>query len=262
VALSTGHTLVSLLESENGTIGFRYPDYPFITDFVKDYGKPVTATSANLASKPPHYTISSLLKSLSDKKKKMIDLIVDAGRLSHNKPSTVIDLSGQEIQTIRSGDIQFASQDSFVTSSPEQTHKTGQFFANKIIKNKASQKPIIVVLQGNLGAGKTQFVKGMAAHFEIDDVISPTYVVSYEYDIENNPHVERFIHADLYNIETEEEIQHIGLHEASHRSIVCIEWGEKLGSTYSQLADNAHVYHISMGYESETKRLIQIAEQP
>jgi tRNA threonylcarbamoyl adenosine modification protein YjeE len=249
---------VSLLESEEHTIGLRYPDYPFITDLVALYGSPVTATSANLASRPPHYSSHSLLDSLSQKKKDMIDLLIDAEELPRNKPSTVVDLSGEQVQTLRSGDIEFRSRDTFVSQSAEQTFKIGQFFARSTLRKKAPIKPIYVILSGELGAGKTQFVKGVASHFDLEDIISPTYVVSYEYEIYNNTYFDTFIHADLYNIQSEEEIQHIGLAKRTEGNIVCIEWGEKLGSLFSDVQQEGSIYYIDIRYESETIRTIEI----
>lgn len=258
VVLPSQHKLMSLLESEDKTIGLRYPDYPFITDFIAFYGKPVTATSANLSSRPPHYAISSLLHGLPQYKQDMIDLIIDAGQLPQNKPSTVIDLSGEKIQTLRAGDIEYESHSGFITRDPEQTHKTGAFIAKQILENEALQRPIIFILHGPLGAGKTQFVKGMGSYLNISDIISPTYVISYEYDISYHTYFDTFMHVDLYNIISEEELAHIGLINSLEKKIICIEWGEKMGSYLSSLKDHAQVYDIDIQYVSETARSISI----
>jgi L-threonylcarbamoyladenylate synthase len=258
VVVPSRKNLVSQLESEHNTIGLRYPDYPFITDLVALYGSPVTATSANLASRPPHYSSHSLLQSLSQRKKDMINLLIDAGELPRNKPSTVVDLSGEQIQTLRSGDIEFSSKDTFLTQSAEQTFKNGQFFARSILAKKAPLNPVYVILSGELGAGKTQFIKGVASFFGLCDVISPTYTVSYEYEIHDKTYFDTFIHADLYNIQAEEEIQHIGLINRKKGDIVCIEWGEKLGSLFSGIQKEGTIYYIDIRYESETTRTIEI----
>ncbi len=98
VILQSKHRVSKLLEAENGTLGIRVPHYDFLHKVTKKYGLPLTATSANLAGKSPHYSVEALLNSLSETKKDMIDVIVDAGPLPHNKPSTVIDISGGSIR--------------------------------------------------------------------------------------------------------------------------------------------------------------------
>jgi len=86
----------------------------------------------------------------------------------------------------------------------------------------------IVLLRGDLGAGKTTMVKGIAEAFnaaEQDDVTSPTFTLVHEY---RGP--ERTLyHIDLYRIETERELATLGLDDLSNDdgNILLIEWGEK-----------------------------------
>jgi tRNA threonylcarbamoyladenosine biosynthesis protein TsaE len=88
--------------------------------------------------------------------------------------------------------------------------------------------PKLVLLRGELGAGKTTLVKGIAAAFEAaseEDVTSPTFTLVHEY---RGPQVHLF-HIDLYRIETQRELETLGLDDlrAESDSIVLIEWGEK-----------------------------------
>src|SRR3989344_7756249 len=180
VALPSKRILDKRLESERGTLGIRLPHYEPVTQLVAAYGSPVTATSANMAGRSPHYSIDSLLHQLSQTKKDMINLIVDAGRLPRNKPSTVIDLSGDTIQTLRGGDIPFQNVQSFTSISLEQTQQIGR----TLISHQAyNAKPIVIILTGDLGAGKTEMTRGIASNFDIENIVSPTYVVYYEYKI-------------------------------------------------------------------------------
>lgn len=86
----------------------------------------------------------------------------------------------------------------------------------------------IVLLHGDLGAGKTTMVKGIAQAFqaaEQEDVTSPTFTLVHEY---RGP--ERTLyHIDLYRIETERELATLGLDDLSNEegNILLIEWGEK-----------------------------------
>ncbi|MBP9817639.1 threonylcarbamoyl-AMP synthase, partial [Candidatus Shapirobacteria bacterium] len=84
------HKVAKGIEAENGTLGIRIPDNKWIHDLVEMLGVPVTATSANLSGRTPNYTVN-FVKKISQKKQDMIDLIVDAGKLPRNKPSTVVD---------------------------------------------------------------------------------------------------------------------------------------------------------------------------
>lgn len=109
-----------------------------------------------------------------------------------------------------------------------QTHS-----AEETIALGASLAPIlrdarIVLLRGELGAGKTTLTKGIAEAFQAarqDDVTSPTFTLVHEY---RGP--ERTLyHIDLYRIDTERELASLGLEDLSNEegNILLIEWGEK-----------------------------------
>jgi tRNA threonylcarbamoyladenosine biosynthesis protein TsaE len=87
--------------------------------------------------------------------------------------------------------------------------------------------PKLVLLRGDLGAGKTTLVKGIASAFEAsaeEDVTSPTFTLVHEY---RGPHANLF-HIDLYRIDTQRELDTLALDDLrSDNSILLIEWGEK-----------------------------------
>jgi tRNA threonylcarbamoyladenosine biosynthesis protein TsaE len=87
--------------------------------------------------------------------------------------------------------------------------------------------PKIVLLRGDLGAGKTTMVKGIAQAFsaaEQEDVTSPTFTLIHEY---RGPEVTVY-HIDLYRIDTEKELATLAIDDLiDDRSVVLIEWGEK-----------------------------------
>jgi tRNA threonylcarbamoyladenosine biosynthesis protein TsaE len=87
--------------------------------------------------------------------------------------------------------------------------------------------PKLVLLRGELGAGKTTLVKGIAAAFEAaaeEDVTSPTFTLVHEY---RGPRVNLY-HIDLYRVDTPRELETLGLDDLrSDNSILLIEWGEK-----------------------------------
>ncbi len=258
VILPSKHKVSKKLESEKGTLGVRLPDYELINDLVKAYGKPITATSANLGGKSPHYSVESLLNQLPKNKQELIDLIVDAGKLPHNKPSTVVDLSQPEMKIMRQGDILLSDVQTYHSKTPIQTRKLGTYLVEKALKEQKG-KPVVIVLIGDLGAGKTMFTKGVAEYLNVKDVISPTFVVYYEYDIPKGSY-EKLVHVDLYNLEESEEFNHLGLEEYLEKgNIMVVEWGEKLGDLYERFKEKAHVVTLKIEYDGESERVIHIS---
>lgn len=86
--------------------------------------------------------------------------------------------------------------------------------------------PALVLLQGELGAGKTVFVKGMAQGLGIDpeEVRSPTFALIHEYLQGRVP----LYHMDFYRLERWEEVVHLGFEEyLDKEGVVVVEWGDK-----------------------------------
>ncbi|KKQ01869.1 MAG: Sua5/YciO/YrdC/YwlC family protein [Candidatus Roizmanbacteria bacterium GW2011_GWA2_36_23] len=257
IILNSKHNNDKLLESEKGTLGVRIPDYQLIKLLLIEFASPITATSANLSGRPPHYNISALLNELPKTKKDLIDLIVDAGKLPRNKPSTVLDLTAVKIKIIRQGDIIFQNSQTFITKSPLQTQKIGRFVLEKN-QQILQKKPLVFIIEGELGVGKTELVKGMAGFLGIDNIISPTYVIYYEYKI-SNKNIKNIYHFDLYQIEDSKEFNYLGIESyLKPGNILCFEWGEKSGEIYDLLKSKGEVIHINMEYISEKERAIKI----
>ena len=109
----------------------------------------------------------------------------------------------------------------FTTNSPEETIALGRELASQL------DPPKIVILRGDLGAGKTTLVKGIAEGFHAasqDDVTSPTFTLIHEY---RGPSATLY-HIDLYRIDTPRELETLGLHDLiAENSVLLIEWGEK-----------------------------------
>ncbi len=82
----------------------------------------------------------------------------------------------------------------------------------------------VVAMSGDLGAGKTAFIRGLCEHFECaDQVSSPTFTIVNEYS-GTSP----IAHCDLYRLSTQEEMLQIGLHELFREErIILIEWAER-----------------------------------
>ena len=112
-------------------------------------------------------------------------------------------------------------QREFITHSPEETIALGKTLVSLLTP------PKIVLLRGDLGAGKTTLVKGIAAGFGAaaeDDVTSPTFTLVHEY---RGPGANLY-HIDLYRVDTPRQLETLGLDDLiSERSVLLIEWGEK-----------------------------------
>ncbi len=83
-------------------------------------------------------------------------------------------------------------------------------------------------LEGDLGAGKTVFAKGLAQHYGVDpnQVTSPTFALVARYGEGTRP----VYHLDLYRIERPEELRELGIEEMEEEdAIVIVEWPERLG---------------------------------
>jgi tRNA threonylcarbamoyladenosine biosynthesis protein TsaE len=108
-----------------------------------------------------------------------------------------------------------------ITHSAEETIAFGRSLAAEL------SPPLLVLLRGDLGAGKTTLVKGIAEGFEAaraEDVTSPTFTLVHEY---RGPRAILY-HIDLYRIDTERELETLGLDDLlAPNCILLIEWGEK-----------------------------------
>lgn len=98
--------------------------------------------------------------------------------------------------------------------------------------------PRFLILRGDLGAGKTTLVKGIAQALDAadpDEVTSPTFTLVHEYEGALDGKPVQLYHLDLYRIETERQLESIGLDElATPDSIVLVEWGEKFQSVVNR----------------------------
>ncbi len=109
----------------------------------------------------------------------------------------------------------------FLTHSAEETTALGRSLAADL------HPPKLVVLRGELGAGKTTLIKGIAEGFHAasqENVTSPTFTLIHEY---RGPGVNVY-HVDLYRVDTQRELDTLGVDDLfDENSVVLIEWGEK-----------------------------------
>ncbi|MCL4416734.1 MAG: tRNA (adenosine(37)-N6)-threonylcarbamoyltransferase complex ATPase subunit type 1 TsaE [Actinobacteria bacterium] len=119
------------------------------------------------------------------------------------------------------------------SDSPSFTRKIG------LILSKILKSGDVLLLTGELGAGKTTFVSGVAEGLGIkENLSSPSFTIINLYEIASE---KKFIHADFYRLNSSDEILNTGIEDylSGSRNIACMEWGDKikdfLGPNYLEI---------------------------
>ncbi len=144
-----------------------------------------------------------------------------------------------------------------VTHSPEETVAFGAKLAAHFCP------PAVVLLEGDLGSGKTTLTKGIAVGLGAareDEVTSPSFTLVHEYCRDSaagsGASLNRVFHVDLYRIEDPREIRTLGLDDIfDSNSTVMIEWGERL-----QEQPSGPFFKVHLEYLDDTRRRIQVME--
>ena len=245
------HKVAHGIESETGTLGIRIPDYPLVTEIIKKLGRPVTATSANASYQRRPYKISDILENISEKQKGLIDLTIDAGELPHREPSTVVDTTLDDPVILRQGDIQLKDKNEILSRSEEGTQNLAKELWQKY-ESYLDKRAIVFALEGPMGAGKTQFVKGLGRAIGIkEEIVSPTYSIEEVYQ-------EKLFHIDAWRIESTEELANLGFSQKiTDKSIIAIEWAERVIDEIRKFNEEAVIIWVKISYgKAENERLI------
>ncbi|PYU20779.1 MAG: tRNA (adenosine(37)-N6)-threonylcarbamoyltransferase complex ATPase subunit type 1 TsaE [Acidobacteria bacterium] len=131
-----------------------------------------------------------------------------------------------------------------VSSSPEATMEIGRQLAQRL------RPPVLVLLSGELGSGKTTITKGIISGLGVareEEVTSPTFTLVHEF----RKHV-RVFHVDLYRVEGFHDLESLALEDAFvEPAVVIIEWAERfvLRTDWPQVA--IHLEHV----EADTRRI-------
>ena len=137
----------------------------------------------------------------------------------------------------------------YKTSSTEETEELGRMLAEKI--DEKNQPRAFVAMRGEMGVGKTAFVRGFASFFGVRGVKSPTYTVINEYSARR-----QIFHLDTYRIESDEDLFSIGFDDYLSRSgIIICEWSENISDFIP-----GDAITVSISRDGETGRIIEITE--
>jgi tRNA threonylcarbamoyladenosine biosynthesis protein TsaE len=133
----------------------------------------------------------------------------------------------------------------FISHSPADTEALGERIG------RAATAGLVIGLSGDLGAGKTQFVRGLARGLGVATrVHSPTFTLVNEY---GGGRLKLF-HLDLYRLETPEQIHSAGIEEfLSPDGVAVIEWAERLGAGRPAFGGNFIGVRIEIVSEAERK---------
>jgi L-threonylcarbamoyladenylate synthase len=244
--VSKGKHKVALgVESEDGSLGIRIPNYDLVRNVIKKFGKPITSTSANASYKKRPYNISDILDNISDKQKGLIDLIIDVGSLPHNDPSTVIDTTLDDLTTLRQGEIKLSKTNKVLCKNEEGTMNLAKELWQKYQIHKG-KRAIVFALQGEMGTGKTIFTKGIAKAIGITELVtSPTFALENEYVTGQ----EKLFHFDAWRLEDGKELIALGFeHLIKNKSVISVEWAEKVSDTIRRFDDEAIIIWLKIKF--------------
>ncbi len=118
-----------------------------------------------------------------------------------------------------------------ITSSPAETERAGTLLGERL------RGGDVVLLSGELGAGKTTFVRGVAQGTGSNALVaSPTFQLVRIY-----PGRVPLAHVDLYRVESSSELRDLGLEELAQDGAVVVEWGERLEVDGAMLIEIEHL---------------------
>jgi len=145
----------------------------------------------------------------------------------------------------------------YTSTSEDETHSIAAEFASKL------QKGDIVTLSGDLGVGKTEFVRGVCSYFQVEDIVtSPTFSIInlYRGQMPSGESVQ-IIHVDLYRLKSKQELKTIGLDEwlALPDAIKLVEWPEKANGALNRSRYSVTIRAVP---GNEEQRQILIARIP
>jgi tRNA threonylcarbamoyladenosine biosynthesis protein TsaE len=196
--------------------------------------------------------------------KGLIDLVIDAGELEHNPPSTVIDTTKEEMKVLRRGNVKVGKLlvDRSIKSDIEMQEAGTELIQKH--KNLLEDNCLLIMFNAELGAGKTQFVKGVAKAVGIkSNINSPTFILVKEYPFENNGSDCELIHIDAWRLESLEELKKLELENyIKIGNILAVEWAGRAQEYLSGISDNKVIkIYVEINYIDLNTRSIKIYDQ-
>ena len=195
----------------SGTLGIRIPGRSFCLELASRLGRPITSTSANPTGMKTPFSMHDVLQLPSDVLG-LVDIAIDAGKLGAMASTVVKAIDRLEI--IREGEILKRNEKEFVSESIYDTENFASMF----------KPPVLIALEGGLGAGKTAFAKAFGRRYGLE-LLSPTFTLSHEYNIPSGT----LYHVDAYRMNSWHELVEIGFDSMIRDgNAVIIEWADRV----------------------------------
>ncbi|MEK7566666.1 MAG: tRNA (adenosine(37)-N6)-threonylcarbamoyltransferase complex ATPase subunit type 1 TsaE [Patescibacteria group bacterium] len=136
---------------------------------------------------------------------------------------------------------------SFETNSAKKTQKIAEILAKELLKTHFEKHALVLALSGELGSGKTTFVRGLAAGFGIKSKISsPTFVIAKRYAL-NIKRYKNFYHIDAYRLAKPKYILSLGWRDmvGDPKNIIAIEWARHIKKVLPKRHIDINFKHVS-----------------
>lgn len=220
------HVVDNRLEADKGTLAVRIPDHDFVLRLLSELDLPITTTNPLPAGQGFAYSLAQLTERLSPKLRSAIPLMIDGGQLPVVPPSTVIDTTQVDNVVYRQGALQVKLSYQGHSNSAGETEQLAQQLMQQWLKE-AGNAPILILLNGSLGAGKTYFAKGIGRALNIAQTInSPSYTYVTEYEFSPG----HFLwHLDPWRVGSAADLKLLLTKEMfTQGNIVMIEWASRV----------------------------------
>lgn len=148
-------------------------------------------------------------------------------------------------------------QKKYTSKGFKQTQKLGEALAKKILKLGPQKRALVLILQGNLGGGKTTFLQGFAKGLGIKEkILSPTFVIMKKFRMPVLNGFKYFYHIDCYRIKSHKDIAQLGFKEiiSNSENIVAVEWPERIKKV---LPKDSIVIKFKYIYPERSRRVAQ-----
>lgn len=148
----------------------------------------------------------------------------------------------------------------YLSKGPKETEKLAGFLLKQFLKNNkqaSKKKPLIIALEGELGAGKTVFVKGVAKALKLSIKIkSPTFVLMKKYStkIENlKLKIKNIYHLDCYRLRDHRDLLALGIKDIlnNNENVILIEWPERIKKILPKKHIKIRIDHV----DKSTRRI-------
>ncbi len=143
----------------------------------------------------------------------------------------------------------------YTTKSEDETIELGKKFAENL------KKGDVVLFYGDIGVGKTEFIKGICKYFNVEEIVtSPTFTIINQYNGTKDGESIAIFHIDLYRVKDKKELLEIGFEEClySADSIKLVEWSE---NSFEIVKFVNYRIVIKADFENVNERLIEITSE-